>query len=81
LTHARRIFDLESEISEIMENDLKTELESYKNFERLNNEKITPYFMKLVKQGCAADSLDSISYDQTKYNAREDYISEFYEDL
>jgi hypothetical protein len=38
----RRIFDLENEISNIQENELRTELENYKNFERLNNEKITP---------------------------------------
>jgi hypothetical protein len=41
--NSRRIFELESEIGQIAENDLKTELKNYKDFERLSNEKITPY--------------------------------------
>jgi hypothetical protein len=72
---------LESEINDIIEQDLRSELENYTTFERLNSEKITPYFMKLVKQSCAADSLDSIGYDDTKYTSRDAYITEFYEDL
>jgi hypothetical protein len=41
---------LEKELNAQIEQDLKIALEKYKNFERLNHEKITPYFMKLVRQ-------------------------------
>jgi hypothetical protein len=81
VTNAHEIFNLEREINEIQEQDLRDELNNYKQFERLNNEKITPYFMKLVKQSCAADSLDGINYDTTEYNCRDDAITGFYEKL
>jgi hypothetical protein len=81
VTKAHEIFNIEREISEIQEQDLRDELSNYKQFERLNSEKITPYFMKLVKQSCAAYSLDGINYDTTEYNCRDDAITMFYEKL
>jgi hypothetical protein len=79
--NSRRIFELESEIGQIAENDFKNELKKYKDFERLSNEKITPYFMKLVKQSCATDSLEGILYDETEYTNRDSAITGFYEKL
>ena len=38
------ILILERRLSSIIETELRTELNKIKNFERLNNEKITPYF-------------------------------------
>ncbi len=43
------IFDLEMQLSTIVELELKYELSTVKNFERLNDEKITPFFLKLAK--------------------------------
>jgi hypothetical protein len=79
--NARQSFDLERELCDIYEADLKAELSNYKKFERLNNEKITPYFMKLVKQSCQADSLEDIEYDPVEYNSREESITGFYKKL
>jgi hypothetical protein len=41
------IFRLESRLSRIIHNDLKAELQSVRNFERLNDEKITPFLCHL----------------------------------
>jgi hypothetical protein len=42
LQNSREIFELESELTMITEIELKDELASYKIFDRLNTEKITP---------------------------------------
>jgi hypothetical protein len=44
LTNKDLIFDYESRLTTIIDLELKEELSSIKNFERLNDEKITPYF-------------------------------------
>jgi hypothetical protein len=54
------IFDLESRLTTIIDLELKEELASKKNFERLNDEKITPYFLKLAKTPENLESLSSL---------------------
>jgi len=52
------ILESERELSALIEHELKLELQHYKKFENLNNERITPYFMNLVKTKNSSDSLD-----------------------
>ena len=57
------ILILERRLSNIIETELRTELNKIKNFERLNNEKITPYFLKIAKSSkqdaCLCDIKDN----------------------
>jgi hypothetical protein len=57
------IFEKELQLSEIIEIELKEELSQIKNFERLNDEKITPYFLKLAKTPTQSESLETICDD------------------
>ncbi len=56
-----------------------------RNFEKLNDEKITPYFMSLAKQSCTDALLSDIRNDNgidfIDSNDRENYITEYYRDL
>ncbi len=49
------IFRAESALSNFVKRELKFELESYKKFELLNAERITPHFMSLVKNSTKSD--------------------------
>jgi uncharacterized protein YbcI len=78
------IFRLELILNNLVEKDLREEIMNYKSFERLNQEKITPYFMKLAK----ADKSTSVETDTicddagSAFNSssdREKYITEFYD--
>jgi hypothetical protein len=76
------IFRLESRLSRIIDNDLKAELQSVRNFERLNDEKITPFFMSLAKQPSSEAVLSDIRNDNgTDFidcSEREKYITNYY---
>jgi hypothetical protein len=54
------IFEKEQQLSNIVEIELKEELSLVKKFERLNDEKITPYFLQLAKTPVKSDSLDAL---------------------
>ncbi|MFO0004627.1 MAG: hypothetical protein ACK559_26210, partial [bacterium] len=77
-----RIFELEQRLSTIIELELKDELSLVKNFERLNEEKITPYFLKLAKTPEITETLNSLKKDD--YSAfetdaeREEHIVSYY---
>ncbi len=79
------IFDLESRLNTIIDLELKDELSTVKNFERLNDEKITPYFLKLAKAPENNVSLESLRDDNNEHfktdREREDSIYKFYRDL
>ncbi len=79
------IFDYESRLTTIIDLELKEELSSIKNYERLNDEKITPYFLKLAKSPESSVSLTSIKDDNnipfTSDKNREECIYKFYSDL
>jgi Reverse transcriptase (RNA-dependent DNA polymerase) len=49
LENHEEIYRTERLLDNLVEEELRKELERYKKFERLNNEKITPYFMGMVK--------------------------------
>jgi hypothetical protein len=44
------IFRLEARLSNVVDSELRDELSLHRNFEKLNDEKITPYFMSLARQ-------------------------------
>jgi Reverse transcriptase (RNA-dependent DNA polymerase) len=76
----------ENILNTIIEEELRVELSKYKIFERLNQEKITPHFMGLVKTDSKGDCNLDIIRDDTgtafeSENAREEYITDFYRSL
>ena len=46
----RTILEKERKLSQIIELELKTELSNIRNFERLTDEKLTPYFVTMAKK-------------------------------
>jgi exonuclease III len=73
-------------LNAIVEQDLRKELENYKIFERLNQEKITPHFMNLVRNDCKQNqNLNEIKdTDGSDFNTEAElgnYITEFYREL
>jgi hypothetical protein len=79
------IFRLEARLSRIVDSELREEISLNRNFEKLNDEKITPYFMSLAKQSCTDALLSDIRNDNgTDFidsNDRENYITEYYRNL
>jgi hypothetical protein len=62
--NSAEIFNYENILDNLIETDLKIELEKYSIFERVNNEKITPHFMNTVRGICSKNSdLDKICDD------------------
>jgi hypothetical protein len=80
-----RIFELEGELTNLLELDLKDELENMRVFDRLNNEKITPYFMSLAKSAQKNDNLDVICDDNghefSDSETRNKHITDTFEKL
>ncbi len=54
--NSQQILREERLLSNLVETDLKRDLENYRKFETLNDEKITPYFMSLVKNSSKGES-------------------------
>ena len=83
--HQNEIRLLESELANIEENELKDELKLLKNFERLNNEKITPYFLNLAKKPGHTETVELINDDNgspfLNTKDRGKYITDFYSKL
>ena len=64
---------------------MKEELEQMENFDRLNEEKITPHFLNMAKKSTEAENLDCIM-DENGHNfdtsaASAEYITSFFQDL
>jgi hypothetical protein len=85
ITNQVTIFELENTLTELIEGDLRDELRLMRNFEQLNDEKITPYFMALAKQPSSGASLsDLCREDGTLFadsNERNNYITDYYKDV
>ena len=68
-----------------MESELHSEILKLKNFERLNNEKITPDFLKIARSTRSDDSLDNLCNDNDQIfgneEERSEYITEYYENI
>ncbi len=79
------IFELEGRLSNIVNNDLKNEFKNVRNFEKLNDEKITPYFMARAKQPNSCALLSDIrgggNRDFIDNTERETYITDYYRDV
>ena len=80
-----QILNTERLLSDVVEHELKEELSLYKNFECLNNEKITPYFMSLVKNASKEDNLNNIcnegGLEFENDGDRTSYISNFFKKI
>jgi hypothetical protein len=76
---------LEHTLNEVVELELKEELSLMKNFEQLNNEKVTPYFMSLAKAKANTFTLEELKNDNGENfdnkEGREKHITDFYEHL
>jgi hypothetical protein len=80
------IFRQERLLDQLIEDELKVELAKYKNFERLNQEKITPHFLNLARldnsQNISLDTIcDDAENDFQNSDDRYEYITNFYENL
>ena len=79
------IIELESELSKKIEEEARSALENTENFEYLNHEKITPYYVKLSKGSKSEAEMDDIcDSDGHPFNTaaeRKRYIVDFYANL
>ncbi len=79
------IFRLEARLSRIVDSELRDEISMNRNFERLNDEKITPYFMSLAKQlstdALLSDIRNDNGVDFIDCSERENYLVDYYKDL
>jgi hypothetical protein len=75
----------ERELANVIETELKAELEHMRVFDKLNSEKITPHFMALAKKSGTDESLTDIKNDNNEDFAglpeQEKYITDFYKGL
>jgi hypothetical protein len=79
------ILELESALNKQVDLELRAEIENLSNFEYLNDEKITPYFVSLAKSNKASATTDSICDDEgNPFNSAEErnnYVRNFYASL
>ena len=75
----------ETRLNELVDLELKNEVEKFKNFELLNSEKVTPYFVKMTKCAKSEASLSVITDDAGAVFAskteRDEYVVNYYEKL
>jgi hypothetical protein len=84
LTNFLQISEIERTLSAANEQDLKEELDNYKIFDRLNNEKITPYFMNLARAQNSGPDINVIRDDNGKVLTElelEQHVTGFYKNL
>jgi regulator of replication initiation timing len=85
LANESEIFALEDELSKKVEDDARTELENHENFEYLNNEKITPYYVSLSKGSKSEAEMEDIRDSDRKIFAnsvdRKNFFVNFYAKL
>ncbi len=74
----------ERELNQIVNDDMREEVLRMRNFEQLNNEKITPHFLSLAKKPLSSDSLVDICKENGEPfedpNERDTYIRNYYAD-
>jgi len=85
IQNAALILESERQLSNLVESELREELLHYKRFENLNDEKITPHFMSIVKTKNAGDSLDNIKKDDgsdfISKEERKNFIGSYYANI
>jgi hypothetical protein len=81
----RDILRLERDLSDLEERERKDELEHYRTFSVLNSERITPYFMALVKNTKAENTTADIKDDNGVPFASDEeqtvYVQEYYKKI
>jgi hypothetical protein len=79
------IFELEGKLNRIQDMKMRSKLEGSKNFEILNDEKITPNFINLSKGAKSEASLMDLKKEDGQNfkneNERKAYVREFYKNL
>ena len=77
--------NLEKNLNELIDLEMKNEFEKYRKFELLNSEKITPYFIKMAKCAKPDALLSEIKNENgnefLSKNDRDEYIVKYYEKL
>jgi hypothetical protein len=85
VTNEVEISTLEKKLDEIVDNQLRNRLEATQNFEILQNEKITPFFLNLAKGNKADASLtDLLDDDGNPFRTDTDFkehIRQFYQNI
>ena len=83
--NTNEILRLERTLSDLAESEIKDELLHFKRFECLNNEKITPYFLKLAKNTKNESTLREVlredGTDFTDDKERSDFIYSYYKEI
>jgi hypothetical protein len=84
-TNQDAIFELEKKLNRIQDRKMRSKLEGSKNFEILNNEKITPNFINLSKGSKSEASLSDLKnengLDFGSEEDRKEYVRDFYKKL
>jgi hypothetical protein len=84
-TNQDAIFKLEKKLNRIQDRKMRSKLEGSKNFEILNNEKITPNFINLSKGSKSEASLSDLKnengLDFGSEEDRKEYVRDFYKKL
>jgi hypothetical protein len=79
------IISLEKKLDEIIDNKLRNQLEATSNFEILQNEKITPFFLNLAKgtkaEASLSDLLDDDGIPFRSDDELKEYIRKFYQKI
>jgi Reverse transcriptase (RNA-dependent DNA polymerase) len=86
LDNLNEIFRQERILDQLIEEELRVELSKYKNFERLNQEKITPHFLNMAKLDSSQNVSLEIICDDTEQEFqnsedRHEYVTNFYQNL
>jgi hypothetical protein len=79
------ILRVERDLNRIVESDAREEILKIKNFEHLNYEKITPYFLSLAQKPQHSENLNDIVRDDGTHfdcnRERDQYIKNYYADV
>jgi hypothetical protein len=83
--NANEIIELENKLDRIQDQKLRSKLESSKNFEILNSERITPNFISLSKGSKSGANLSDLRDDNnlpfSSDGHMKEYVSNFYKNL
>jgi hypothetical protein len=84
-THLATLFDLEKELDKMSDAMMRGEVSKHPMFDLLNNEKITPHFVSMVKLSKKTESLLVIKDDNgepfVNETGRNSYITDYYRNL
>lgn len=79
------VLEKERELGRIIENEIRAEIISITNFERLTNEKMTPAFLNLAKKSVEPEDMTVICKENgdafTTGQEQEEHISNYYSNL